>query len=156
MRAAPSQTMIMASGEIPQGYRAVPMIDVRPSAGPGNLAIQSDAEPDFHAVKETFLRRLGVAPAFARLMIASGDSMADTINDGDLMIVDTSIREIVDEGIYVLVFGGLVLLKRLQILRKGGVVLKSDNPRYEDEEIPAHELPDLQIEARVRWAGGAI
>lgn len=82
--------------------------------------------------------------------------MHDTIDDGDMMIVDVSIREVVDEGVYVVVYGGLVIVKRVQLLRTGGIVLKSDNPRYEPEIVPVDEQPELIVEGRVRWVGGEL
>lgn len=144
------------AGQLPAGFVAVPYIDIRPSAGPGTLAVIDDQEPEIAAFREEWLRRIGVSPRHARLMIAKGDSMYDTICDGDLMIVDVSIREIVHEGIYVLVYGGLVLLKRIQMMRNGNLLLKSDNPRYEPEQVPPDEWPNLIVEGRVRWSGGPI
>lgn len=87
---------------------------------------------------------------------AKGDSMETTIFDGDPMIIDVSVREPVDEGVYVLIINGLVRLKRIQMLRSGVLVLKSDNPRYDAEEVPQSELPDLIVGGRVRWVGRRI
>lgn len=147
---------MQVGGAVPSGFVPVPKLDIRPSAGPGNLVVHNESEADIFAFREEWLRRIGVSPKFARLMVAGGDSMRETINDGDLMIVDVSIREITNGAIYVLVYGGMVLLKRLQILRSGVLLLKSDNPRYETEEVPLHEQPELIIEGRVKWTGGAI
>ena len=155
MRPGQMQRMEMSAGA-PEGFVTVPKLDIRPSAGPGSLTIHHESEPDILAFREDWLRRIGVSPKFARLMVAKGDSMTDTIADGDLMIVDVSIREIVEEAIYVLVYGGLVRLKRIQMLRSGILLLKSDNPRYETETVPLAEQPELIIEGRVRWAGGTI
>lgn len=143
----------LAGGMVP-----VPLLEVRPSAGAGALVERVDDGPgaELVAFREDWLRRIGVSPRHARLMVCQGDSMHDTISDGDLMIVDVGVREIVDSGIYVLVYAGLVIVKRIQILRDRSVVLKSDNPRYEPETVPAHDLPELIIEGRVRWAGGSI
>ncbi|MBZ9678936.1 helix-turn-helix transcriptional regulator [Mesorhizobium sp. ES1-1] len=141
---------------MPVGFISVPKIEIRPSAGAGSLDLYQESEPDIFAFREEWLRRIGVSPKFARLMVAKGDSMRETINDGDLMIVDVSIREFIDEAIYVLVYGGLVRLKRLQMLRTGLLLLKSDNPMYQTEEVPLAEQPELIIGGRVRWAGGAI
>lgn len=149
------QSIVMAGG-VPEGFVPVPKIEIRPSAGAGSLDLYEETEPDIFAFREEWLRRIGVSPKFARLMVAKGDSMRETINDGDLMIVDVSIREFIDEAIYVLVYGGLVRLKRLQMLRSGLLLLKSDNPHYETEEVPLAEQPELIIGGRVRWAGGAI
>lgn len=142
----------LAGGMVP-----VPLLDVRPSAGPGALVEHANGVgSEIIAFREDWLRRMGVSPRHARLMVCSGDSMHDTISDGDLMVVDVGVREIVDNGIYVLVYAGLVIVKRIQIFRDRSVVLKSDNPRYEPETVPAHDLPELIVEGRVRWAGGQI
>lgn len=139
------------------GMVPVPLLEVRPSAGPGALVERLDGPgAEIVAFREDWLRRIGVSPRFARLMVCQGDSMHDTISDGDLMIVDVGVREIVDSGIYVLVYAGLVIVKRIQILRDRSVVLKSDNPRYEPETVPARDLHELIVEGRVRWAGGQI
>jgi phage repressor protein C with HTH and peptisase S24 domain len=150
-----NQQMVI-SGDMPVGFVPVPKLDIRPSAGPGSLTIHEESEPDIYAFREEWLRRIGVNPKYARLMVAKGDSMHDTISDGDLMVVDVSIRDVVNGAIHVLVYGGLVILKRLQVLRNGVLLLKSDNPRYQDEEVPLHEQPELIIEGRVLWAGGSI
>ncbi len=147
---------IMVMGGAPEGFVSVPKLDIRPSAGAGSVDIYEESEPDIFAFREEWLRRIGVSPKFARLMVAQGDSMRETINDGDLMIVDISIREFIDEAIYVLVYGGLVRLKRLQLLHSGVLLLRSDNPRYSTEEVPLAEQPELIIGGRVRWAGGSI
>jgi phage repressor protein C with HTH and peptisase S24 domain len=151
-----AQSNLVPAADAPPGFISVPMLDIRPSAGAGAIASHEDGEVDIVAFREEWLRRLGVSPKFARLMVAQGDSMRETVNDGDLMIVDISIREFIDEAIYVLVYGGLVRLKRLQMLRSGILLLKSDNPRYETEEVPMAEQPELIIGGRVRWVGGAV
>ncbi|WP_292178205.1 S24 family peptidase [Mesorhizobium sp.] len=140
----------------PAGFITVPKIEIRPSAGAGSLDLYEESEPDIFAFREEWLRRIGVSPKFARLMVAKGDSMRETIDDGDLMIVDVSVREFIDEAIYVLVYGGLVRVKRLQLLHSGMLLLKSDNPRYQTEEVPLAEQQELIIGGRVRWAGGSI
>lgn len=158
MRPGDQQPQYMAYQEtaLPFGFVPVPKIEIRPSAGAGTLDLYDESEPDIFAFREEWLRRIGVSPKFARLMVAKGDSMRETINDGDLMLVDISIREFIDEAIYVLVYGGLVRLKRLQMLRSGVLLLKSDNAHYETEEVPMAEQPELIIGGRVRWVGGSV
>lgn len=144
------------STAIAQGFVAVPLLDVRASAGHGRAVVIEEAEAQIVAFKEEWLRRLGINPAHAVIIIADGDSMAGTINHGDLVLLDRSIDQVIDDGIYCLVYDGLVKIKRLQRLRTGVLLLKSDNPAYQTEEVEPHELPELVIEGRVRWAGGAI
>lgn len=147
-----SQEMVPVEGFVP-----IPQLDVRASAGSGHLAVSEDAyaTTDVVAFREAWLRRLGVSVNFARILICQGDSMHETISDGDMMLLDTSIREVQSDGVYVLVFNGLVKVKRIEIQRDR-LLLKSDNPHYETEIVPAAESADLHIAGRVKWAGGEI
>lgn len=144
-----------AAQSIPE-YAMVPGLSVRASAGPG--AIMSPDEPlaDVVAFRKDWLGRLGINPRFARAIFAHGDSMEPTINDGDLLLVDESINHIVDHGIYVVVYQGMVIVKRVQMRRDGTLVLKSDNARYEAEEVPPNEIEQIQVAGRVRWFGRMI
>lgn len=83
--------------------------------------------------------------------------MEPTIRDGDVLLVDTSIDSIRDNGIYVVVFNGFVLVKRIHVRRDGGVRLISDNQAlYEPDDVPAAETPSLTIAGRVMWFGRSI
>ncbi|MFH1796310.1 MAG: S24 family peptidase [Pseudomonadota bacterium] len=154
-RSTMSQSMVSASPA--EGFVPIPQLDVRASAGAGHLAVSDEAYPtaDVVAFREAWLRRLGVSANFARILICQGDSMHETISDGDMMLLDTSIREVQSDGVYVLVFNGLVKVKRVEIQRDR-MLLKSDNPHYETEIVPASEAADLHIAGRVKWAGGEI
>lgn len=135
----------------------VPRLDVRASAGPGQAVVPADhdLEPQV-AFRESWLRSLGVAPRNAEFVEARGDSMEPTICDGDLMLVDRGYGQVLDGKIYVLVVGGLVVVKRVSLLAVGGLMLISDNGRYPTQTIPRSEVNDLTIEARVAWYGRAI
>jgi phage repressor protein C with HTH and peptisase S24 domain len=150
-----SQTLSMRTDR--GDFVPIPQLEVRASAGAGHLAVSDDAyaTTDVVALREAWLRRLGVSVNFARILICQGDSMHETISDGDMMLLDTSIREVQSDGVYVLVFNGLVKVKRIEIQRDR-LLLKSDNPHYETEIVPAAESADLHIAGRVKWAGGEI
>jgi phage repressor protein C with HTH and peptisase S24 domain len=138
-------------------FSFLPRYDVRASAGPGAMAAPDDLDGGgFMAFRTEWLRRLRINPHRAEVILAVGDSMEPTIHDGDVILVDRSIDRVVDNGIYVVTLGNLVLVKRVQTRRDGSAVLKFDNQRYDDEVVPADELPDLKIEGRVRWFGRTI
>jgi phage repressor protein C with HTH and peptisase S24 domain len=130
-------------------------LDVRASAGGGAIAT-TEQPVDLVAFRSEWLRRLGINPRAARTLFASGDSMEPTIGDGDLLLVDESIDRVVDHGIYVIVYQGMVLVKRVQLRRDGTLVLKSDNARYDEEVVPPAEMPEIRIAGRVRWYGKTI
>ena len=77
------------------------------------------------------------------LMKASGDSMIEVgINHNDILLVDRSL-EARNRDIVIAIFEGNLTVKRLLIKEKGSVVLKSENPSYNDILIP--EISDLEI-----------
>ena len=77
------------------------------------------------------------------LMKASGDSMIEVgINHNDILLVDRSL-EARNRDIVIAIFEGNLTVKRLLIKAKGSVVLKSENPSYNDILIP--EISDLEI-----------
>jgi phage repressor protein C with HTH and peptisase S24 domain len=133
----------------------VPRFDVQASAGHGSVG-QAENVIDNIAFKSSWLRDRGINPSFASILEAKGDSMEPTIRDGDMLIVDRSISTVTGNGIYIVIFGGNVLVKRINMRRDASLVLISDNERYGEEVVPADEVPDVHIAARVMWYGRSI
>lgn len=136
-------------------FAMVPRLEVQASAGPGSLVEHEDAI-DFMAFQATWLRRKGIDPTAARALTVRGDSMEPTIRSGDVLLVDTSKRRVEDNGIYVVVSGGYVLVKRVHPRRDGSMMLISDNQAYPPEDVPSHEATDFSVAGRVMWFGRSI
>jgi phage repressor protein C with HTH and peptisase S24 domain len=140
----------------PPGHVLLPLLEARAAAG-NHGGLRSDHLVDFIAFSESFLKQtLRRSPQNLALLTASGDSMDPTIRDGDLLLVDTSARRIEGSFIYVLAIGGGLLVKRIDLRRDGSVILKSDNPKYAAEEVPAAETPTLQVLGQVVWQAGPV
>jgi phage repressor protein C with HTH and peptisase S24 domain len=142
----------------PDGFRLIRRLDTEASAGAGAVV---EAEPadtlEVLAFREDWLRRRGINPLTTHALTARGDSMEPTIRDGDVLLVDTSIDFVRDNAIYVVVFAGRTLVKRLQVLRDGSVAIKSDNKDvFDDEVVPAAEVPGIDVAGRVMWYGRSI
>jgi phage repressor protein C with HTH and peptisase S24 domain len=136
-------------------FALVPRLDIQASAGNGRIAI-SEEPLEYLAFQAAWLRGRGINPASARILTARGDSMEETIRDGDVLLVDTSIDRVRDNSIYVVVYGDMVLVKRVHGRINGSLQLISDNPRYPAEEVSKAEVDQLQIAGRVAWYGRSI
>jgi phage repressor protein C with HTH and peptisase S24 domain len=85
------------------------------------------------------------APASAVIAMATqGDSMAPTIQHGDVVLIDTRHQRISPPGIYALrdIYGEIIV-KRLDIFRVDGrviVKITSDNPHEPTRDEPASEV----------------
>lgn len=78
----------------------------------------------------------------------SGDAMAPTINSGDMIWVDTSVKQPSSDGIYLINTDKIVLLRRIQINPfNESLELSADNSAYKTFNIKANE--DLDICGKV-------
>lgn len=80
-----------------------------------------------------------------------GDSMATTLLDGETIVIDEGVQTVDVDGIYVLDVYGRRLVKRVQHLVDGSLVLISDNPSYQRETIPRNLARDVQVIGRMVW-----
>lgn len=138
-----------------QTYLPVPVYDIRASAGAG--ALVEDGEPTAHQIfREQFIHRITKAHLTDLSVIqVSGDSMWETLHDGDTVLVDRSVTRIVKDGIYILRLEDELLVKRCaRDLEDKSVLIISDNPRYPVQRV---KRPDqLTVLGRVIWIGRAL
>ncbi|CAK2106731.1 Bacteriophage CI repressor-like protein [Vibrio crassostreae] len=137
----------------PRGYVSIKLYEVEASAGSGSLVENEDPSTDL-LFSEKYLRKdLGYKPENVFLLSVRGDSMAPTLKNQSLVMVNR-IDDFASDGIYVFRFEGALLVKRLQFLPEGIEVL-SDNPTYKTWEISKKDLghKDFQIIGEVVWSG---
>jgi phage repressor protein C with HTH and peptisase S24 domain len=131
----------------------VPRYSVSASAGDGREVVDEDVVAQF-AFRKSWIQQRGLRPEALKVVRADGDSMQNTIYDGDMLLIDTSISHVVTDGIYVIGRNGDLFCKRLQIMFNGGVTIKSDNPAYADQTLDGEAASELKVVGRVVWAGG--
>lgn len=137
---------------VPDYEVELPVLNVEASAGDGLLVDDEHVRNRLRFQRE-WLRKKGVNVADAALIYATGDSMAPYIQAGDLVLIDTSQRNLVDDEVFVIRNGhGELRIKRLQRLYDGRIRLKSDNPAYAPEDL----APGVEVDivGRFVWRGG--
>jgi phage repressor protein C with HTH and peptisase S24 domain len=114
-----------------------------------------DMEPDYgrpyHFQKSWIKQGLKTDPSNLRIMHVEGDSMAPTLNSGDVVLVDTSRRMPTPPGIFVLHDGMGLVAKRLEHIPNSDppqVRIVSDNLHYSPYE---RLVDEMNIIGRIRW-----
>lgn len=131
-------------------FALVPFYEVAASAGAG--AAIEDAGPSSQlAFRRDWLHEQGLSAAHLVAILARGDSMAPTVVDGSLLLVDTAQRELGRDGIAVLRWDDHLYAKRVQRHHDGSVRLRSDNPAYADELLDPAAAARLDVIGRVVW-----
>lgn len=128
-------------------------LDVIAALGDGYINNETAEVVDFVHVDKAWAReKLGGNLSRIQVITARGDSMQGTIEDGDVLFVDTSVRSFEGEGVYLLSFADGLKAKRLQASVGGGLLVISDNPLYRTETIEGDGLEKLTICGKVRGA----
>ena len=136
---------------------AIPEIDVTGGMGGGGLttiestsrngiSFSKEIVRDHWRIPDWALSRMGVKAMNVAAFPVQGDSMEPTLDDGDIVFVDTRHRVPSPPGIYALAdeFGGVVV-KRLDVVSRPSdevVVVKvsSDNDKHPARELTLDEI----------------
>lgn len=155
---APAVSTSKDDRELPDwtAYVQVPHYDVRASAGNGTVVHEENVVDHLVFKRDWVMRSMGLDPKRLALIDVRGDSMSPTINDGDLILLDTREGQQTTEGIYAINLAGGLLVKRLRLRLSGAVEVISDNERYGTETINGDQLAQLHIVGRVVWQGRRI
>lgn len=136
-------------------YAAVPRYDAQLAAGAGRQ------NPDQAAVgaiafRRDWLNREGIAPGQAMVLGVCGDSMAPTLCDGDLVMIDRRKTAPVNRRIYALIGpGDEARVKRVERL-PAALLLHSDNEDFPTEIIAPSDANRIRILGEVVWWGHTV
>lgn len=143
-------------------YVHVPLYDAALSAGPG-VENGSRNIIDRLAFRRDWMRRIGVSPTSACLARVDRDSMAPTLQSGDMVLIDTSrtelsVRPTAKNGqrrlpIYAFVEDGQARVKRIDRPEPNLLILMSDNPDYCPEILTGPKAAAIEIIGKVVWWG---
>lgn len=132
------------------GTVQVPIYDARASAGPGAF-VDQDLVTGHMQLDSAWMREVAGANA-ARLVMtqAIGNSMEPTIFSGDRLLVETGEGPRFHGGIYVVVFGGDIMVKRYFRGSGASFTLHSDNPAGGAIEVNGDDQTECRLIGRVR------
>jgi len=144
------------AGEAGSGaeHLPVPVYDLRAAAGAGALA--ADTLASGHLMfREQWLRRIATDLKALFVLEISGDSMWETLHDGDHVLVDRAQTNPRREGLYVIRIDDMLQVKRISMHPVSKLLtVKSDNPAYRSYDGIAPD--DIAIMGRVVWIGRSL
>lgn len=138
-----------------ENYVSIPVFDVAASMGLGTAMPDYDTVVDNLRLTKTWVQRhLPGASHASNLAVISayGDSMQPTFNDGDILLVDRSVRNVRLDAVYVLSFHDELYIKRIQRRPDGSIAIISDNKVYDPILVRPEEKESVNVLGRVLWA----
>ena len=134
-------------------FASVPRFDAGLSAGPGCI-LPAHPEPEGYQLFEyQWLRSITRSkPTQLALLRVDGESMTETLSDGDWVLVDREQTNPAREGIYALHVDDVAWVKRLSV-NKGNRTIRiiSDNPKWDAQEWPEEAV---RVIGRIVWLAG--
>jgi len=79
------------------------------------------------------------------LLNNEGDGMSPTINDSEMVLVDSSVTSVNVDGVYAYRLNGLINIKRLQNKSDGSILVISDNRNYQIDTITKDNLASVEV-----------
>jgi phage repressor protein C with HTH and peptisase S24 domain len=136
--------------QIPENIVKIPFYtSIKAAAGSGSDIPEYSDKEAMYFDKRWLKTVLGVNENNVSLINTEGDSMLPLINDGDLLMVDISSKEILNNKVFVIFDEGTYRVKRLRQELNGDIYLISDNKQYPPEKV----THSLDIIGRVVWNG---
>ena len=129
----------------------VERLKARPRAGMGGLETDANHHGQY-AFHSSFLIRKGASADDMKIFEVAGESMAPLLSDGDLIMVNTRDCELRSGRVYLLRMGEELMVKRLETLPGGVLLIKSENGDYTDMQITPDESTEITILGRMVWS----
>ncbi|WP_369662124.1 helix-turn-helix transcriptional regulator [Variovorax sp. V15] len=130
----------------------------RGSCGGGILITEYGDEVREQLVKEaSWFRKYNIRPHQALVFYADGNSMAEFIVDGDIVIFRKGVNELVNGQIYAIETPDGLRIKRVLKRADGSIVLASDNEnkrKYPDETYSPEQAARLQFKGSFVYRQG--
>ena len=130
-----------------------PRLNAEATCGAGTINDHYIEVVDYVTVAAAWAReKLGGNLNKIQVITAHGDSMEPTIENGDVMFVDTAVEAFEGDGLYLLWYIDGLKAKRLQSTVGGGLMIISDNSSYRTETVRGEDLNAVHIIGRIRGA----
>ena len=130
----------------------LPVLGLRASAGYGETPCWEDMEETGEKIPRlrVWFHAHHLNPDSCCFLKVKGDSMSPTIWDGDLILVNRAYQSAILSGkVYAFFIDGDIRVKRLIQKLNGNLILRSDNPDFPEEELPAEERDRFKMIGRV-------
>lgn len=141
--------------ELPQGANILISRIAVKEVLDGQKAWQLDASNPL-LFNSTQIRNIDAAPPSMAAIVNRGRGMEPRLFDGDSVICSLAHTEVPEDGgVFVIMYDGDLMVRRLFRRPGGGVIIKCDNPDFPVIDVLRAELENLVIIGRVKYRSGA-
>lgn len=134
-------------------FTPIPRYDAHLAAGNGAFNDRAQLIDHIPFTNDFLTKKIGRSSSEGLVILeVRGDSMEPTIGDGDLVMVDQTMRGI-EDGIMAFVLDDTAYVKRLRYFFDGVDIISDNRDLYSTQQLDKSRMDELQIIGRVRWCG---
>lgn len=122
------------------GLVSIDVLDARACCGNGVENIGENIIGIWQIPKTEFQTITFANPESVKMLRVFGDSMEPTLKDGDWVLVDTSRNAVDSDGMFLIRMTSGLAVKRIQNTIGSDIVIKSDNPKYDNITASASDV----------------
>ena len=89
-------------------------------------------------------------------IIVNCDSMSPEIKPGNIVFADRSKKDLTADGIFIILYDGVIRMKLIQKLPQNRLHLSTLNEKYQHIELTHKQINSIDILARIVWIGAKI
>lgn len=140
--------------QVKQEYSATESVQFRLLDTEKHL-LNKSSDINNHSIKLVDINRnwavthLGLKLDDIALVTVFGDNMYPTLNESDVLFVDTSVKEFINDGVYLLSGSSNIRVRRLQMVFDE-IHIINDNNKYSNQKVAVKDKADLQVLAKVK------
>jgi transcriptional regulator with XRE-family HTH domain len=123
-------------------------LPLRVSKGKQRGALAEAGEPSF---LQDIAKEIGVLSPACESRRMQGDEMEPRIKDGALLLVDTSVKQVAGNGVYVIEDKAGRIVRTVERRVGQGLAVICDNPKYREVLIPDRAKRSVVVYGRVRF-----
>lgn len=140
---------------VPDDVVLVPESRIEFAGGDGKIAYELVEDEEPATYRRSWFQKYGINPDRVRRFRVAGDSMEPLLYARDTILVNLDETRVIDGRLYALRYGDQLRVKYVSKRIDGTLILRSVNPTYRDEEIPAELANEhISIIGRVRDKSG--
>jgi hypothetical protein len=139
--------------DLPEGsYAFIQRVKISLSAGNGSYVTEEQSGNPL-AFTSKWIRERNLNKKDLVCVDVTGDSMEPYLNDGDVVLINTADKQVINNSIYAIRYNDELRIKRLFIRFDGYLIISSDNHmKYRDEIASPNDIENyISIIGKMVW-----
>ena len=138
----------------PGSFASIPLISIETDPESDKLIDSDQSSPPISLRREWLIQKKVTSKRNLRVVEIQGDSMEPFLMPNDIAMIDLGQTDLQENECFAIAYGKEIRVKRISRTFNGGMKIRSNNPRYSDEDLSPADAEHIRILGRVLYRAG--